>query len=168
MRAIPWLLNTAWMLKCSSEAASFTKASRHVADTQVRLLLRTLWANRDTDFGRIHRFRDITDARTYQERVPLATYDDFAAGIRRVAAGEANVLTREPVRLLEPTGGTTGGEKLIPYTAGLRRQFQRGVAAWIADLFGRRPMVRKGRAYWSISPILGPPRRSSRRAAHRL
>jgi hypothetical protein len=161
MRAIPWLLNTAWMLKCRFEAAAFAKASRRVAETQAQLLVQTLWANRDTEFGRIHGFGAITDARTYQERVPLATYDDLAAAIQRIAAGEPNVLTYEPVRLLEPTSGTTGGEKLIPYTAGLRRQFQRGVAAWIADLFHRRPMVRQGRAYWSISPLLGPPRGSS-------
>jgi hypothetical protein len=160
MRAVPWLLNTAWMIKCSAEADAFARASRRVADTQVQLLLQTLRANRDTDFGRIHRFRDITDARTYQEQVPLATHADFAGRIRRIAAGEANVLTAEPVRLLEPTSGTTGGEKLIPYTAGLRRQFQRGVAAWITDLFRRRPAVRGGRAYWSLSPMLGPPRRS--------
>ena len=107
----------------------------------------------------LHRFGDISDTRTYRERVPPATYDDLADEIRRIAAGEANVLNREPVRLLEPTSGTTGGEKLIPYTAGLR-QFQRGVAAWMYDLFRRRPAVRGGRAYWSISPVLGPPRRS--------
>ena len=78
----------------------------------------------------------------------------------RIAAGERNVLTADRVLLLEPTSGTTGGEKLIPYTASLRRQFQRGVSAWIADLFYHRPAVRAGRAYWSISPALGPPRRS--------
>jgi hypothetical protein len=160
MSGFPWLLNTAWMLKCSAAATSFARASRRVADTQTQLLLQTLQANCDTDFGRVHNFGDITNARTYQERVPLATYEDFAARIRRIAAGEANVLTAEPVRLLEPTSGTTGGEKLIPYTAGLRRQFQRGVAAWITDLFRRRPAVRAGRAYWSLSPMFGPPRRS--------
>jgi hypothetical protein len=160
MRAVPWLLNATWMLRCSFEAAAFAQASRSVADTQARLLLQTLWANRDTEYGRAHCFRDIPDARTYQQQVPLATHDDLTDGIRRIAAGEANVLTSEPVRLLEPTSGTTGGEKLIPYTAGLRRQFQRGVAAWIADLFRRRPRARAGRAYWSISPMLGPPRRS--------
>src|SRR5439155_20756984 len=79
----------------------------------------------------------------------------------RIGAGEARVLTADPVLLLEPTSGASGGEKLIPYTAGLRRQFQRGVAAWIADLYWHRPAVRRGRAYWSISPALGPPRRSS-------
>ncbi len=160
MSAAAWLLNTAWMLKAGVQAAAFDRASRHVAEAQSRLLLQTLRDNRATEFGRRHGFADIPDAPTYRRRVPLATYDDFAGPIRRVAAGEANVLTREPVRLLEPTSGTTGGEKLVPYTAGLHRQFQRGVAAWIADLFRRRPAVRSGRAYWSISPALGPPRRS--------
>ena len=65
------------------------------------------------------------------------------------------------MRLLEPTSGSSGGEKWIPYTDGLRRQFQRGIAAWIADLFRHRPVVRRGRAYWSISPALGRPRRTA-------
>jgi hypothetical protein len=158
---VPWLLNTAWMFKCTAEAAAFARASRRVAHTQLQLLVHTLSANRDTEFGRSHRFHDITDASSYQKRVPLATYHDFSAAIRGIVAGETNVLTREPVRLLEPTSGTSGGEKLIPYTVGLRRQFQRGVATWIHDLFSRRPLVRKGRAYWSISPMLGPSRRTS-------
>jgi hypothetical protein len=160
MRSNSWFLNTAWMLKCSVEGARFARACRRVGDVQLRLLLQMLYANRDTDFGRAHRFGEIHDARAYQQRVPLATYDDFADGIRQIAAGRANVLTAEPVRLLEPTSGTTGGEKLIPYTAGLRRQFQRGVATWIANLFRQRPAVREGRAYWSVSPMLGPGRRS--------
>src|SRR5262249_4367209 len=97
---------------------------------------------------------------SYQARVPLSTFEDYAASVRRVAAGDPDVLTAERVLLLEPTSGTTGGEKLIPYTASLRRQFQRGVAAWMANLLRHRPAVRRGRAYWSISPAFGPPRRS--------
>src|SRR5205814_4928996 len=112
--------------------------------TQARMLRDILHANHDTWFGQRHDFASIASPRDYQQRVPPATYADFAPAIERIAAGEANVLTREPVVLLEPTSGTTGGEKWIPYTAGLRRQFQRGVAAWIADLFAKRPAVRRG------------------------
>ena len=122
---------------------------------------RVLFANRRTWFGLRHGFEQIGNLRAYQGRVPPATYAEFDALVKRIAAGEDNVLTAERVTLLEPTSGTTGGEKLIPYTAGLRRQFQRGIAAWIADLFSRRPAVRRGRAFWSISPALGPPRKSS-------
>jgi len=149
------------MLKCSVERAAFEWSSRRVARTQERLVRRLLFANRRTWFGHRHGFEHIGTLRAYQGRVPPATYAEFDAPIQRTAAGEGNVLTAERVTMLEPTSGTTAGEKLIPYTAGLRRQFQRGVATWIADLFSRRPAVRRGRAFWSISPAMGPRRTSS-------
>jgi hypothetical protein len=158
--ALAGWLNTAWMLKCSPELAAFRRATRHVARTQAEILAAILRQNRHTEFGTAHGFADIDGPRQFQARVPLATAESLAGPIQRIAAGAANVLTADPVQLLQPTSGTTGGEKLIPYTAALRRQYQRGVAAWIADLFGHRPAVRRGRAYWSISPALGPPRRT--------
>ena len=157
---LAWWLNTAWMLKCASERALFARACRRVMLTQADVLRQILETNRESWFGRRHDFAKIDGVRAFQERVPTTTYDELAPLIIRIAEGEMRVLTEEPVLLLEPTSGTTGGEKLIPYTASLRRQFQRGVAAWIADLFFHRPAVRAGRAYWSISPALGPPRRT--------
>ena len=151
-------LNTLWMLKCWPEQRAFQAATRRLASTQAAILRRILRQNRDTEFGRAHGFNAIRSPHDYQQRVPLSRSDDLAAAVGRIAAGAANVLTRERVRLLEPTSGTTGGEKLIPYTQSLRRQFQRGVATWLADLFGSRPALRRGRAYWSISPALGPRR----------
>jgi hypothetical protein len=159
MSAAAWL-NMAWMLRCAAEGAAFQRAGRDVARAQARVLRQIIRANRDTAFGTLHRFADVDGPRAFQRTVPLGSYEDYSGPIGLIASGVPNVLTREPVRLLEPTSGTSGGEKLIPYTAGLRRQFRRGVAAWIADLFRRRPAVRTGRAYWSISPATGPPRRS--------
>jgi hypothetical protein len=160
MSALVGWLNTAWMLKCRVEHTAFTRSCRQVARTQAQVLKGILRANRDTAFGVAHGFGRIADAKAYQACVPLLTYDDIAPYIARIGSGERNVLTREPVEFLQPTSGTTAGEKLIPYTAGLRRQFQRGVSAWIADLLGRRSALRRGRAYWSISPALGPARRT--------
>jgi len=153
-------LNTAWMLSGSPERLRLESACRNLAITQARLLQGILRANHDTEFGRRYCFSAIGDPRTYQQRVPLSDPESLAAAVRRIAAGEKGVLTSEPVLLLEPTSGTVSGEKLIPCTAGLRRQFQRGVTAWITDLFWNRPALRQGRAYWSVSPALGPPRRS--------
>ncbi len=155
------LLNRAWMLACRREAAAFAQATRSVAQTQADVLAAILRHNRHTEFGQAHRFRQIDGPHAYRQRVPLSRWEDYAAAIDRIAAGEPGVLTRERVELLEPTSGTSGGEKLIPYTAALRRQFQRAVAAWIADLLGHRPRLRQGRAYWSISPAFGPRRRTS-------
>jgi hypothetical protein len=154
-------LNAAWMWKCRPELRAFRRATRDVERTQWNVLRGMLDANRDTWFGRRYDFAAIGDVRTFQQRVPLSVYEDYRGPIERIGAGEQGVLTREPVRLLEPTGGSSGGEKLIPYTASLRRQFQRGVAAWMGDLLGERPAIRHGRAYWSISPALGPRRYSA-------
>ncbi len=159
--SLAFWLNSAWMAKCSGELRAFRRASRRVAAAQAAVLRDIVVANRDTDFGRAHGFRSIGSPHEFQSRVALSTYESYRDAIARIAAGEPNVLTRAPVRLFEPTSGSSGGEKWIPYTDGLRRQFQRGIAAWIADLFRHRPAVRRGRAYWSISPALGRPRRSA-------
>src|SRR5262249_39515023 len=156
MSALAGWLNALWMWNCSGEASAFRRACRDVSGEQNALLMATLEANRDTAFGLAHGFARLRSAADYQAAVPVAPYDGFAPYVERIAHGEQNVLTAEPVRLLEPTSGTSAGEKLVPYTAGLREQFGRGVAAWIADLFANRPAARVGRAYWSVSPALGP------------
>jgi hypothetical protein len=155
------LLNSAWMLWCSRENVAFRRATRRVAHTQASVLVQILKKNETSLFGRTHGFASVKSIRDYQRQVPLSVYDDYAEPIRLVASGEAGVLTCERVDVLQPTSGTSGGEKLIPCTAALRRQFQHAVAAWIGDLYRRRPAVREGRAYWSVSPAFGSPRRTS-------
>jgi hypothetical protein len=157
--SLAWALNTAWMLAGAGEACAFHRATRQVRLPQGRLLRDLLRRNRDTWYGKKHGFARLRSPADYQKFVPLMTTDTLAAATERIAAGEASVLTAEPVLRLLPTSGTTAGEKLIPCTATLLEQFQRAVAVWIANLFWQRPAVRRGRAYWSISPAL-PPQRS--------
>jgi hypothetical protein len=153
-----WCWNTVWMASGRPELLAFRRDVRQVATTQQRVLAKILTDNRDTDFGRRHGFAGLRSPLDFQRRVPPATYDEFRPLVDRIAAGEADVLTAEPVTGLHPTGGTAGGEKLIPYTRSLRRQFQRALRTWIADLFASCPAARRGRAYWSLSPSLGPRR----------
>jgi len=159
--SLPWLFNTAWMLTCAREARAFANATRHVVETQAEVLVSMLRRNRNTEFGWAHDFHKIDGTQVYRQRVPLSRYEDYAEAIGRIGVGKHGVLTHDRVELLEPTSGTTGGEKLIPCTAALRRQFQRAVAAWVADLFRHRPSLRQGRAYWSISPAFESGRRTS-------
>ncbi len=72
--------------------------------------------------------------------------------VTRIADGDPGVLTTEPVQLLEPTSGSTGPNRLVPYTATLRRQFQRAVKAWVWHTADEFPAAFSGRSYWSISP----------------
>ena len=107
--------------------------------------------NAATVFGREHSFREIRDLAAYRKHIPIRTYQEFLPYIRQIQAGNAQVLTADPVLLLHPTGGTTG-TKLIPYTAGLKREFQRALAPWIVNMASQFPAILHGQTYWTITP----------------
>lgn len=153
--------NALWLAGCVQEAARFARATRQVRLVQERVLLGIVRANRDTDFGREHGFSDIRAAHEFQARIPVRSYDEYTPYIDRLAAGAVSVLTREPVRLFEPTSGSASATKLIPYPVSLQREFQRGIQPWIADLFLHRPDLMRGQAYWSVSPATSSNRRTS-------
>jgi len=146
--------NALWLAGCLREAGRFRWATRHVRREQERVLDTLLRTNADTTFGRRHRFASIRSVRDYQDCVPVRMYDDYREYLDGIAYGSPNVLTRERVRLFEPTSGSTSATKLIPYTPSLQAQFQRGIQAWIADLFLHHPALMRGQAYWSVSPVL--------------
>lgn len=91
----------------------------------------------------------------------LSTLPDavrFAWAVRHPVRAQARVgrrrkVTREEdILLYEPTSGSTGGTKWIPYTEQLRREFMRAVNPWMASLYLRHPGLFFGTHYWSISP----------------
>ena len=153
--------NALWLAGCLREAARFRQATRRVRSEQEGLLEELLQKNRDTDFGRSHGFAAIRSPREYQARVPIRSYDDYQPDIARIAAGNERVLTVQRIRLLEPTSGSASAAKLIPYTRSLQRQFRRGIEPWVADLFLHDPDLIRGRAYWSVSPLVREPHRTA-------
>ncbi len=124
---------------------------------QARLLGRILARNAASEFGGAHGFGRLRGVGDYVREVPLSTWDDHADAVARIAAGATGVLTAEPVRLLEPSSGSTAATKLVPYTAGLRADFARGIRPWLHDLYRSFPGVRAGRAYWSVTPAVSRP-----------
>ena len=150
--------NMLWVASCRPEWQRFQRALPRVEAAQARLLMRYVVANRDTDFGRRHNFAGITSAAEFQKAVPLGDYDDYAEPVAAIGQGQAGVLTAEPVRMFELSSGSTAASKLIPYTATLKAEFQRGLAPWIYDLYSRQPDLQRGPAYWSITPLTNGPR----------
>lgn len=91
----------------------------------------------------------------------LSTLPDavrFAFALRNPGKAQAGVARRrkptrpEDIILHEPTSGSTGGTKWIPYTEQLRREFMRAVNPWMASLYLRHPGLFFGTHYWSITP----------------
>ena len=145
--------NMLWYLACLPQSLAFHYSTRSVAVAQQRLLRSLLRRNAASKYGRQYDFASIHTTAEYQERVPLTNYDDYHPWIARIGDGEPDLLTSEPVLLLEPTSGSTSATKLIPYTASLKAEFQRGIAPWIADLYTHHPALVCGPAYWSVTPV---------------
>lgn len=145
--------NSLWCLSLMDDALAFRRARRNVREAQTKLLMGLLRRNAATEFGRRWEFDRVRSTEDYRRRVPLSTYEDYQPDISRIMQGKQGVLTSDPVFLLEPTSGSTGPTKLIPYTRSLKAEFRRAIAPWVVDMFRRDPRLLAGKSYWSVSPV---------------
>jgi len=122
------------------------------AGAQLRVLRGILRAQRDSPPGRRFGFAEIRNAGDYRRRVPVHRYSDLQPEIQSMLEGEPNRLVSQPVICYERTGGSTGGAKIIPYTAAALGAFHAAIHPWLHDLARNRPGLTSGRAYWAISP----------------
>ena len=135
-------------------ALRFHQALRDPEAAQAECLARVLRATAGSQqAARIPGFERIRNACDFQAAVPLVTPDGVAADVERIAAGEAHVLTREPVLRFEPSGGSSGASKRVPMTRGLLAEFQHALSPMLFELLHHRPALRAGPSYWSISPM---------------
>ncbi len=160
MTAGATIANLGWLAASLPEWVRFRRAAADVEAVQRKILENYLQRNAETDFGRRHQFSSLASWEAFNEAVPVRTYEDFQPWIERIADGEPNVLTAEAVTLLEPSSGSSGPEKWIPYTKSLQAEYRYAVAAWMAQNFIASPGLLGGRAYWSLTPQ--PPRRQRR------
>jgi hypothetical protein len=128
---------------------------------QEGVLSRILSRNSRCEYGRRYGFDRISSPTQFARQVPMVTYEDLRADIERMSAGEPDVLVADPVLMFEETGGSSGGRKLIPYTAAALETFRAGLLPWMDDLLTAYPRASGGSAYWSISPVARAARQTS-------
>ncbi len=142
------------------EYKRFIKAIYHHKETQSNVLFNILIENQTTEFGNKHNFSGINSFYDFRNKVKINNYNDFIPYLEKIKDGGQNILTSLPVTILEPTGGSTSGTKLIPYNRGLKKDFIRGIYPWLFDFFKSRKSILKGRSYWSITPSTIKPYRT--------
>ncbi|PIK36748.1 putative indole-3-acetic acid-amido synthetase GH3.5 [Apostichopus japonicus] len=84
---------------------------RSVQEDRIRFIMKK---NQNTDYGTKFNLKDINSLKDLQSKHPLTQYDHYKQFVQRVAKGEKNVMTVEPVTRLVVTSGTTGEGKQIP------------------------------------------------------
>jgi len=123
-------------------------------ESQIRLLGSILRKNRSTNFGKDHRFDEITSIQRFQANCPTAQYDAFKPYIDAIIAGTKNALTNRPLLFLAQTTGTTGTPKLIPVTTAMANQYNLGIlrAASYYVASNPRENARVTRGQWLYLP----------------
>lgn len=100
-----------WAKKHVQKAGEFKK---NAEKNQEDLLLSLTHTAQKTLFGREHDFENIHSVKDFQDRVPLADYEDLKPYIERVKKGQANILWTDTPEYFAKTSGTTSGSKYIP------------------------------------------------------
>jgi len=105
-----------------------------------------------TGYGRAHGIRRGDGYAEFSDKLPVVDYDDLAPWVERQMREEGSVLVPGPVSVYEKTSGSSGPAKYVPYTASLRRTFDRMFRLWLADILAHGPDLVTGRAWISVSP----------------
>lgn len=103
----------------------------------------------------LKQFGSPMDVQSFRTRVPPCCYEDLDPFLQRMIDGEADVLFRGRPVAYERTGGSSGGMKLIPYSAEGLLDFQRNILPWLAEM--ARTFRLNGSAYFAISPATRTP-----------
>ena len=139
-------------VKAPRSLRHFNALCRTPVQAQDRLLRQILAANADTEFGRHHGFSGITSFQEFQERVPIATYEDLEPYINQEMNGRPNQLTKEPPVLFTTTSGTTGNRKYIPMTREGKRAKSHLTWLWLCGMYRDHPGIVGGRILSVVSP----------------
>lgn len=81
---------------------------------QEKLLMSLVETAKKTLFGRTLDFENIKSVQDFQEKVPVADYEDLKPYIEKVKRGQRNILWTETPEYFAKTSGTTSGSKYIP------------------------------------------------------
>jgi len=100
-----------WAKKHVQKAEDFKK---NAEKNQEDLLISLVNTAQKTLFGREHDFENIHSVKEFQDRVPVADYEDLKPYIERVKKGQSNILWTETPEYFAKTSGTTSGSKYIP------------------------------------------------------
>lgn len=89
----------------------------HPNDIQKETLLNLLRRAKDTTWGKKYKYGDIRAIETFQQNVPLQTYDDIKPWVERLREGEPDLLWPGDVKWFAKSSGTTSDKsKFIPVT----------------------------------------------------
>lgn len=131
-------------------AKRFTAALWHPQQAQQCVQQRLINQLKHCEYGHHYNIRSRED----WHKLPIVSYEDLQPWLNQslTPPNTNSPLTPEPILFYEPTSGSRGPIKQIPYTRSLRKSFNHLFCVWAHDLITQGPHFSKGKLYFSISP----------------
>jgi hypothetical protein len=105
----------------------FERATSDPETAQRQRLFAILRRNRNTVFGRSHRFATVDTVADFQRCVPMCDYAALEPYIEDMRQGKASALTVDPPIMYAMTSGTTAQPKYIPVTRTYLAEYLHGL-----------------------------------------
>lgn len=93
--------------------------------------------NKDTEFGRRHNFKTITNMQDYRKQVPLSTYEDYDEDILRMKNGQKGILTSFPIVGFCQSSGTEAEAKYIPFSQEQVLRYSDHIERYVDEVFSQ-------------------------------
>ena len=88
---------------------------KYPCEVQNELLFNLIETAKDTQIGKKYDFTSISNYKTFTERVPVTTYEEYQDVIERSRKGETNIFWPSPIKWFAKSSGTTNAKsKFIP------------------------------------------------------
>ncbi len=134
----------------SKQARSFENSLANVEATQRQRLRDILSHNSRSPWGKSKKLNEINSYESFCASLPVTDHSDWRELIHQDRFYGRSQLNKKTVRY-EPTSGSTGDRKWIPYTQTSLLEMNRAAQAWIYDLYCSFPEISQGKHYWSLS-----------------
>ena len=101
-----------WMRKRMHQIELFMKYPFDVQNDCFKMLVKEA---KDTEWGKLHDYKNITNPEQFKKNVPVQTYDSLKPFIDRTRKGEQNILWNTNIKYFAKSSGTTNDKsKFIP------------------------------------------------------
>lgn len=132
----------------------FKKKSYHAMDYQKKILNKIITNNKNTQFGKDHKFSEIKSISDFQKNVPVQTWDSLSPYMDQHINGGENLLIPGKPFAYAATSGTTGKPKYIPLTREIMKKGQINNSRIFSYKVSKDfPGVFKGKILAIVSPV---------------
>lgn len=113
-------------------------------EVQERILMKLVQKSQNTEWGKKYDYKHIKNPETFQQRVPVSSYEDIFPYIERMLRGEQNILWGSKINWFSKSSGTTNARsKFIPVSwESLRECHFRGGKDVLALYIANNPQTR--------------------------